>query len=376
MTRASLLILSFSPLISDARVLKQVRLFTPDHDVTTCGYGPAPEGVVDHVEIPADLPVWRWSRAALLTRRFRSAYWGNPAVAHVRTALAGRSFDVVLADDVDTVGLALWLEPRHGVHADLHEFAPRQKEDLWRWRLFVAPFVRWLCRTYVARARSWTTVGEGIAKEYAKDYGFTPGVVTNAAPYADLEPVPVGRPVRLVHSGAALADRNIDMIVDAVAAATSELTLDLYLQPNDPAYLGRLRARVAGEPRVTLHDPVPYDALLATLNAYDVGVHVLPPTSFNNAWALPNKVFDYVQARLGLVVGPSPEMARVVRGAGVGAVTGDFTTTALTATLDGLDATTVAGWKKASAEHARELSSESQVTVWAAAIERLLSSPG
>ena len=35
------------------------------------------------------------------------------------------------------------------------------------------------------------------------------------------------------------------------------------------------------------------------------GLHLLPPVSFNNANALPNKIFDYVQARLGLIVGPA-----------------------------------------------------------------------
>ena len=38
-----LLIISFSPIARDARVLKQVRLFTPKYEVTTCGFGPAPE---------------------------------------------------------------------------------------------------------------------------------------------------------------------------------------------------------------------------------------------------------------------------------------------------------------------------------------------
>ena len=374
--RARVLILSFSPIVSDARVLKQVRLLAADHDVTTCGYGPAPEGVVDHVEVPADRPAWSWSRAALLTRRYRRAYWGNPAVAFARGALADRRFDVVLADDVDTVGLAMWLEPRCGVHADLHEYAPRQKEDLLRWRLFVAPFVRWVCRRFVARARSWTTEGEGIAAEYERRFGFRPRVVTNATPYTDLAPVPTGRTVRLVHSGAALADRHLETLVDAVATSRAAVTLDLYLTPNDPAHLADLRERAAAHPgRVTVREPVPYDALVATLHRYDVGVMVLAPVTFNYRWALPNKVFDYVQARLGLIVGPSPEMARLVREAGVGAVTEDFSLEALVRALDALDPATVDGWKQASADRAHELSSESQVVVWAEAIDRLLDRP-
>ena len=116
--RPRLLILSFSPISSDARVLKQVRLFAADYAVTTCGHGPAPEGVVEHIAIPDELAVWRYDRLQI----------ANPAIAAARRLLAGREFDAVLADDVDAVGLALSL-PSRGVHADLHEYSPRQKED-------------------------------------------------------------------------------------------------------------------------------------------------------------------------------------------------------------------------------------------------------
>ena len=46
-----LLILSFSSIAGDARVLKQVRLFAERYEVTTCGFGPTPEGVAEHLEL-------------------------------------------------------------------------------------------------------------------------------------------------------------------------------------------------------------------------------------------------------------------------------------------------------------------------------------
>jgi hypothetical protein len=368
----ALLLISFSPIGSDARVLKQVELFAGKYDLYTCGYGPAPAGVARHYEIPAELQVWRYDRRALITRRYEKAYWTNAAIAHAGRQLPVGAFDAILANDVDSVGLALSLKPACGVHADLHEYAPRQKEELLRWRLFVAPFMRWMCRSFVSRATSVTTVGQGIADEYSREFGFHAEVVTNAAPYAELSPGPVSRPIRLVHSGAGLRSRNITQLVDAVEAATAELSLDLYLTPNDPHYVRELAARTAGSARVTLHDPVPYTALLETLNGYDVGLHVLPPVSFNNKWALPNKFFDYVQARLGVIIGPSPEMARILQDSRFGAVCADFTTAALVRVLDGLTVDSVLGWKAASDAAAPRLSAETQVTGWDRAIRRLL----
>ena len=94
--------------------------------------------------------------------------------------------------------------------------------------------------------------------------------------------------------------------------------------------------------------------------------------NFNNRWALPNKFFDYVQARLGVIIGPSPEMARVLTEHGFGAVAAGFTAADLAAVLDGLVPATVAGWKQASDASARALSGESQAEAWAEAIDRLV----
>lgn len=373
MSRKKLLILSFSTITADARVLKQVAQFSDAFDVTTCSYGGAPEGVVDHIRIPDEYPIWRYDRALVVARQFRRAYWSNKAVAAAQAGLIGKPFDVVLANDVDAVGLALSLEPADGVHADLHEYAPRQKEDIPRWRHFVAPFVRWMCRTWVSRAASVTTVGRGIADEYQREYGIHAGVVTNAAPYVEITAGAVSCPVRLVHSGACLKDRNIDLIVDAVEAASADVTLDLYLTPNDPAYLTELAERARTSRRVTLHAPVPYAQLAETLNAYDVGVHILPPVNFNNKWALPNKFFDYVQARLGVIIGPSPEMANTLKHYGFGAVADDFSVDALTREINSLEVETVAAWKHAADAAAAKLSSAAQVAVWREAIDSLAS---
>lgn len=370
--RPRLLILSFSPIASDARVLKQVRLFTPDYDVTTCGYGPAPDGVVEHLRIADDAKSWRLHPRWLLLRQFRRVYEANAAVRAARALLAGHEFDVVLADDADTVPLARSIAPGDRVHVDLHEYAPRQKEELPRWRRFVAPYVRWEVRR-ARGAASVTTVGQGLADEYRRRFGLQTEVVTNAAPYAELAPTPVDPdgPLRLVHSGAGLRSRNLHLMIDAVRLAQRPATLDLYLTANDPALIGELREQAARVPGVRVCDPVPYAELIATLNAYDVGVFVLPPVNFNYRWALPNKLFDFVQARLAIVIGPSPEMARVVERHDLGVVAPDFTARGLAAALDGLTPDDVARFKSASDAAARELSAERQVEAWKRAVDTI-----
>lgn len=371
MGRPRLLILSFSPIASDARVLKQVSLFAGRTELTTCGFGPAPEGADHHLEIThATLPGRSWD-ALLQAHAYAAGYWAMPDVRAARRALRGRIVDAVLADDIDTLPLALSLGAAGGVHCDLHEYFPRLHEEHPPWRRRIGPWYAWLCRRFLPRAGSVTTVGEAIAAEYTRQFGVEVGVVTNATPYADLAPTPVHDPVRVVHSGTSHRERNIGAIIEGVLAVPG-YTLDLFLTPNDPENLEEMRLRARGEPRLTVHDAVPYSQLVATLNEFDLGVHLLPPINFNFANALPNKVFDFAQARIGALVGPSSAMAAVVREAGFGEVCAGFTGEDLARTLRGLTPGRIAEMKAAADLHAHELSAETQVRGWDRAVASLL----
>ncbi|MEB4615419.1 glycosyltransferase family 1 protein, partial [Leucobacter sp. M11] len=107
------------------------------------------------------------------------------------------------------------------------------------------------------------------------------------------------------------------------------------------------------------------------LAEYDVGVFILKPINFNYEWALPNKLFDFVQARLGVIVGPSAEMAEVVRAGGFGVVTENFSPNALAQTLNNVRTEQVDEWKQRAHAAAHALSAEEQVIGWKRAIDRL-----
>jgi glycosyltransferase involved in cell wall biosynthesis len=362
--RPAMLILSFSPIVGDARVLKQVARFATRFDVVTCGYGPAPDGVSEHIRIPDDQRYDDLDGRLITLRQYRRAYWALGAVRWTRRRLAARAFDIAIANDVEAVPVALRVKPRHGVLADLHEYSPRLHEDNALWRRRIAPWFEWLCRRYVRRAASWSSVSQGIIDEYERRFGFRAQLVANAAPYRDATPSPVSTPIRIVHSGACLRDRQLHLMIEAALAATNDITLDLYLTPNDPPYLQELRDLADGDPRVTVHDPVPYPRLIETLNSYDVGLFVLPPLTFNYQMALPNKLFDFVQARLGVVIGPSVEMVRYVDHYELGIVTGDFTVDATREALDALTTESVAAFKARASAAAEELGADRQIDVW------------
>jgi hypothetical protein len=199
-------------------------------------------------------------------------------------------------------------------------------------------------------------------------------VVRNAGPWRDLHPTPVepGR-IRLVHSGAAIRGRNLEMLIEATLEVPG-CTLDLFLVPaaDGGRYLAELTRLAGGSGRITLHDPVAPADLPKTLNQFDVGAFCMPPINVNAEYALPNKFFDFVQARLAHAVGPAPEMARLVREYSLGVVSADFSKEAFVQALRTLDPHAVTAGKQASHDHARDLSSERDLDVVSGITARLL----
>ncbi|MBP2413767.1 glycosyltransferase involved in cell wall biosynthesis [Arthrobacter stackebrandtii] len=372
----SLLILTFSPIRSDPRVLKQVELLKGKYQVSTCAYGAAPDGIDSHFPLPTDSRGWTSDRIGLITRQYGRVYNGMTAVQEARKILPVGHFDIILANDLNALPLALDLKPRLGVHADLHEYAPSEKESDLKWRLFVAPFMRWICRKQLPMATSVTTVSQGIADEYHRRFGVEVGVVTNAAPYLEAEPTPTAAPLKVIYSGAGQRYRKIELIIDAMKGVDDKVQLDFVVMPNEPDYVDELKRSAANLPNVRFIDPVPYEELVSLIRNYDVAMCFLPNSTFNLQNALPNKFFEAVQARIGVITGPSPAMVALVESYGLGVVTKDFSTEALRTALNGLTETETARWKTAANDAAWTLSAESQVALWDVAISDIAQRAG
>lgn len=351
MSRPRLLLLTFTDVSRDPRVLRHVAALGVEYDVVTCGKGPPVAGVVEHVQIPDDadhLPLHPLGLAALLLRRPRVAYARVGAARAAAEALRGRRFDAVLSNDAITLPVAVSAAAGRPVIADLHEYAPLEMEEDWRWRLLFQGLARWLCREFLPQVAAVTTVSPGLAERYRSEFGVEVTVVTNAG--TRRAPPPrrqVGPTLRLVHSGNANPNRHIETMIEG-AADLEHVILDLYLvrAPRSGAYLERLRALAATTRNVRVLDPVPMDQVVSTLMPYDVGLYLLAPTSFNNLHALPNKFFDFVQAGLAIVIGPSPDMAALVERFGGGTASAGFEAAQLRETLASLTADDVERWRE------------------------------
>jgi hypothetical protein len=100
-----------------------------------------------------------------------------------------------------------------------------------------------------------------------------------------------------------------------------------------------------------------------------MGVFLLPPVNFNYENTLPNKLFDFIQARLGIAIGPTPEMAAIVKDYNIGVVSDTFTPESLSQQLNKLTTEQVQQFKTNTSLAAKDLNAE----INAATIKQLLS---
>ena len=179
-------VLSFSPLHRDARVQRQIRALKTICRVTAMGFtDPGIEGVrfVELTSRPLTLTKKAVKACLLKTGSFDSAYWSSWLMKSTAAILKGHRFEFIVANDIDTLPVALACRNGAKILFDAHEYAPREFEDRFLWRFFMQAYKKYLCQTHIPQVDAITTVGPAIADEYARVFGARPSVVLNAPYY-------------------------------------------------------------------------------------------------------------------------------------------------------------------------------------------------
>ncbi len=366
----TVLVISFSDLARDPRVNRQIRFLADQYRVVAAGFTDPGIPGVNFIAIDGKQHRSRlgqvFSLVSLLAHRYEYYYWSNKLVQQACRRLPGIAADLVIANDLSALPLALRLAGRHTkVLFDAHEYAPRELEDQWQFRVFFQQYRAAMCQRYIPRVAGMLTVSGGIADAYTADTGVRPTVVTNAPDYLDLRPSNGTPPqIRMVHHGAADPSRQIEGMIELMRHLDDRFELHLMLVP-DPGgtYYGHLRRQAGHDARIKFLDPVPMREIPAFINRFDIGLYILRPINFNNLHALPNKLFEFVQGRLALAIGPSPEMARIVKEHQCGVVAADFSPVTMATALSGLDVTAINTYKNNSHRAARVLSAETNRSI-------------
>ena len=227
-------------------------------------------------------------------------------------------FDLVLANDLDSlVGASLASVLKHKpLVYDSHEYFTELPELVGR------RFKRgvWLAaeRLFVPRAVAAYTVCQSLADIYTVKYNLQFSVVRNV-PYALPKPenAPVGKII--MYQGALNVGRGIEMMIAAMQYLPD---YELWIAgsggvEND---LRQLADEQKSGGKIVFLGRLAPDELRQRTQQAAVGLSIEEDLGQNYHYALPNKLFDYIQARVPVIVSHLPEMQRIVDDCRVGEV--------------------------------------------------------
>jgi hypothetical protein len=391
-SKKKILVICYNTLHNDPRVLRQISALKNDFEVTAAGFSDPDQGVkyinlkeyvYKEINFYYNYPFLLRKIFAFLTilyKRFgfisaavkrqisnlpvlkntgyfyEKEYWTDVIKEHYNQ-LKDVDTDIVLANDIHTLPLAAKLKSKNRkLVFDAHEYSPGENDSNPEWVRVHKPRVNYFCKHYFPMVDLMFCVGYAIADEYKKNFGISSVVITNATDYVDLKPQECkGYPIRLIHHGASIPERHLELMIEAMDLTGPDYTLDLMLVPTDINYLNKLKELSSSRPRVKFIEPVPTHEIPFVLNKYDAGIVFIPPVNFNYAFCLPNKFYESVQGRVALILGPTKDMVTISARYDNAVVTKDFNVESLSATIKQLTPEKVSLFKQNSDKCAREL---------------------
>lgn len=264
-------------------------------------------------------------------RRYRMLITRGPlfyACFNVRlllTLLVARGPSLFIANDLDTLPANFMAARIRRVKLiyDSHELFTQVPELIDR--KMVQSIWKWIEYRYVPRVEYALTVNRSIAEIYRRLYKVKFRVVRNVP--AHREPC-MDQEFRagftnmqiILYQGALNLGRGLELMIETmnylenavfIIAGSGDIEKELHKMVSEKGLQDKVRFRGRLSP----------DRLFELTCSADLGISLEEDRGLNYRYALPNKIFDYIQARIPVLCSDLPEMARIIRTYGVGIAT-------------------------------------------------------
>jgi len=296
----------------------------------------------------------------LLFKQYEEILWGKfNRMRTICEEISKEDFDLIISHEITLMPLAFDIKGNKEtkVMLDAKEFYPRNFDDSLRWRLVTKPLNEFLCEKYLHLCDKIITVSDGLAQEYANEYGVQSEVIMSLPISYALEPVRNdNEPIKIIYHGYANSSRKTELMIELMDFVDERFTLDLMLaNSNTDKYWHKINNLAKTRDNVRVIPPVAMHEIVSFTNSYDIGLFLCPPTNFNLKYALPNKLFEFIQARLAVAIGPSIEMKKIISEYDCGIASEGFEPNSLAKELNLLTLEELAYYKQQAHEAAQVL---------------------
>lgn len=355
MRKKNLLILTYSYIEIDTRVNRQILTLAENYNITLLSYGKADGKNVEHIELPRKnfvnrIVVLLW----LLLKNYEKSYWKSSENKFVKQIKLLNKFDLIICNEIDTLPLAVSLFKNCPIYLDLHEYAPLELENSLLWNIIYRKYKHYLCKKYLKYPKVISTVSKMIADKYQSEFEVKNiKVIKNTPLYENLSVGLINHNIKLLFHGSASPERKLIKLIRILKRLDSRFTIDFYLYKQKVWYYYFVRI-YSYFSQVQIHKPVPMESLSKNANSYDLGLIVYNNENFNVSAAMPNKLFEYIQGRIGVIVGTSSALKEFVEINKNGIYSEDEDLNDLAAKINALTIQDVIKYKKISNEIASQ----------------------
>lgn len=247
--------------------------------------------------------------------------------------------DIILSNDLDTL-LGCWMASRlkkRQLIFDSHELFPEVPE------LVNRPRIRniWLRleRYLVPKVELGFTVSNPIAEYYKKEYNVHFELIRNMGrfryDYEFEEPTEDTEQRTIIYQGAINLGRGLELAIRSMKHLNNT-QLWIIGDGDIIAKLRHLVTHLELKGQVKFFGRVPIEKLWRYTSRANLGISLEEDLGLNYRYSLPNKLFDYIQARIPVVTSDLPEMAAVVNKYNIGEVLIERTPTKLAEAINRL----------------------------------------
>jgi glycosyltransferase involved in cell wall biosynthesis len=175
------------------------------------------------------------------------------------------------------------------------------------------------------KADAVITVNPSIVAELHRRYGVDPVVLMNCPPLLPerkrgklREHLELGKRPLILYHGAISPDRGVEQLVDAIHLLPAEAAVVLLGYGNLVDHYATLSRDADHRGRLYVVPAVPIADLPNWVCDADIGIIAFQPVDRNNVLGTPNKLFEYMEAGVPMIVSDFPEMRRIVTETGAG----------------------------------------------------------
>ncbi len=231
--------------------------------------------------------------------------------------------DILWSNDLDTLLANFFIAKLKGgkLIFDSHEYFTEVPELVER--PGVKSFWKRIERLILPRLNHVITVSESIAALYRKEYGIEVSVLRNVPELLESD-YPVPSLVKdnkkvIVYQGAINRGRGIEPMVSAMRFIDNAIFYIIGKGDISDSIEGLIKSEGV-ESKVVMLGEVPYEQLHCYTRQADLGISLEQNDGLNYRYALPNKLFNYINCGVPVLVSDLPEMAALVRKYEVGEV--------------------------------------------------------